>query len=149
MSDTASTEAQKPAAQSIVTEQAVIPPVKKVDYAPGNVQEVTNTGRGRVKPCVLCNHLISVYDTSAGCQDPDRSYPECDRLETVEATHGTSGTVSETPVSNSTVADAVAKLEAAESELKEVPEKPVTTSFPATTEVEAPGHPFPGHGQSL
>ena len=59
----------------------------------------------KAMPCLLCSHLISVYDTSAGCQDPERSHPECDRLAAVEAPVESSGASPEPPAAESTTPD--------------------------------------------
>lgn len=79
-----------------------------------SVPQVSSEMR-RAKLCALCARPIAVYDKSAGCQDPNLSYPECDRLpvpdegsapvEEVSASNpdapSTSDTVEPTPIPTS------------------------------------------------
>jgi hypothetical protein len=101
-----------------------VPAPTPAEPNPADSAPVSNSGYNRYKPCALCLRTISVFDTSAGCQDPSGSHPECDRLAAVEADNSTSGTDVESPVAESdatpidTTADVVSKLEAAVKELE-------------------------------
>jgi hypothetical protein len=97
----------------------VIPIAAAVPDSADSVVQVSNSGFSRYKPCVLCLRVISVFDTSAGCQDPSIGEAKgCDRLEAVEADSTTSGSAVETPASSSPNADALTELEDAVTKLE-------------------------------
>lgn len=126
-----------------------------VDANPLDLERVVNDGTSRYMNCLLCNNRISVYDTSAGCQDPSLSHEECDRLPVVEADQ-LSGADAESPTGDSAepttepeetvapvatpVADAVADFVAA------TPVAPVTEA--PVADPETPPEATSGMGQA-
>lgn len=89
---------------------------------------------GGYTACLLCAHQIARYDKSAGCQDPARSHPECDRLESDVSDE----TVEETPESTETteIPEVEAPVESdpvpeSEPETPESPESPESDPTPS------------------